>query len=290
MIRNVTRDRLLTEATQFSGTTLVRSKVEYSTVYLTGTVVDPIPGTATQAFVKIARASTQTFFSYGLNGDQSLKDGFGNAFKPDRCHTSIDQAYRLAPKTKMAVEWFTILPGKIAPRFASSQSTADTAVIAAFGGTLNGNFPVELHDPFSVMLPKELTVGPQSLHNAVMEALRGVTYVEQVWGSGTSGTNPIGPMRLIPTGDTEAYVNTFGDGAAQSVYRLDEGLLWDAETERDGRIGFKITTERDIILPITANAQVIGSATKVTPTIISIPLTMVVGGLQVTFGDMVNGS
>ncbi len=194
-----------------------------------------------------------------------MADGNGNNFKPNRLDTNIERAYTLPSGSAAAIEWLTLTPECAQFKFEAAPTGAtNTDVIGGTTGTLVQQQPVTLHDPVSVVDPKEGTVGPQTLHQAFWYAAQKVALLNFIRGSGVAGSLPICPAGDIPSGDVTPYVSAFGDNSIANVYPMPEGLMWGSNDldggslARDSQLGFQLQLLRDAVIPITLPAEFVG--------------------------------
>jgi hypothetical protein len=266
---------------------------QYSTIFLTANVVDPVQAGATagQAYAVFQKGDEHIFFGYGY-GDSSIDDGFGNKFRATRAETSIEYAYRLNPMTMMCIERIFVKAGKPRVKYANpvSEDITDPVVTAVYTGAIDSSskVPADLHDPFGIVLPKELTLGPQTLHQAALEAVRDVASLEFTLGSGGRSSRRLGTLRLFDSGGEESYLKAFGGNDSGFGMQLPEGILWDTENQPEGRVGFLFRMERPAVLPLTLTTGVLDDdevTNTLQPTQIVLPITLVVEGTELNYGE-----
>jgi hypothetical protein len=295
----ITREKLIATADKSKKPQNWRTHALYSRIYLPFTVVDAVPtgaGNATEAFIVFdasAFINQQSFFSYGLAGESTVQFTPTSTYKPTRADTNIPKAYALPPSTAAALEWISISPEEPLFTMPAVTGAANASVLAAVGMTMVNNQPVVVHDPFSVLYPKEGTTGPQTLHMALYNAIRRVAVLEYNRGAGVTGSIPIAPLSFMPSGEANPYVCSFGNASPDNVHHMPEGLLWGSESvdwnhDKDAQFALKLNVHRNAVIPITLPASAVGAATKATPTGGVLPLMCRVGGLIIDLGSSEN--
>jgi hypothetical protein len=292
-VKGTVRSMIVEHAMSSNQRTAAFDARQYSTIFVRAKVFDALPtgaGNARQAFAVVKAGEAGKFFSYGLN-DGTIPDGFGGQLNPTRLDTNIDNANQLEPGARMAVERVSLTCGPVRLKYpAAIANTTDPLVIAAYTGARSPNIdqPIDICDPFSLLVPREFTRGPQSLYPAVLDALRQAMVFEYAIGSANRGGRELCPGFLMGTGDAEPNVGRIGGYAGDSFFSIDEGILWDERTNKEGRLTIIATLEHEVVLPFTLPTTTVGAATFQTPTDFVFPLRLTVAGLKVVVGDRVN--
>lgn len=226
---------------------------EHSEIWITLDVVNQYPvGVGNFAIAQIPPGDLCQFFSYG-QGDGVQNDGFGNQYRPTRVDTSIEQALRQDPRTRLPIHTLVLLPGHVRPMYDRAQLLAlgitDPILLACLTGTIDTQTkqPAEINDVTGTLIPPQFSVGGPWRHDVIWEGLRNVCHMLYRQGNGGRNERKLGIGRFFSTGNLDTYVKAFG--LADPGYDLPEGLLWDLETEVEGRISFLLRSERAINFP-----------------------------------------
>lgn len=226
---------------------------EHSEIWITLNVVNTYPaGTNNFGIAQILPGDLCEFFSYG-QGDGVQNDGFGNQYRPTDVDTSIEQALRQDPRTRLPIHTLILLPGHVRPRYNRDALIAlgitDPIVLATLTGTIDTltRQPADMNDVTGTLIPPEFEVGGAWRHDVIWEGLRNNCHLRYQQGNGGRNERKLGIGRFFPTGGLDTYVKEFGIG--NPGYELPEGLLWDLETEVEGRISFKLRSERAVSFP-----------------------------------------
>lgn len=267
---------------------------EHSEVWITANVVARYPvGVNNFAVAQIMPTDLAQFFSYG-QGDGVQNDGFGNTYKPTRVDTSIEQAMRQDPRTRLPIRTLLLLPGRVRPRYPLAQLLAlgitDPVLLACLTGTIDPTTrqPAEINDVTGTLIPPQFQVGGPWRHDVFWEGLRNVSHMTYRQGNGGRNERKLGIGRFFSTGNLDTYVKAFG--LADPGYDVPEGLLWDLETETEGRISFLLRSERAIHYPFQlATGGVEGtSAEPLFPDKLSFSLRLVAIGPRLSSGEAFN--
>lgn len=267
---------------------------EYSEIWITMNVVDSYPsGNPQYGIAQILPQQFPPFFSYG-QGDGRQNDGFGNEYNATRVDTSIEQANRQDPRTRLPIQTLLLLPGHVRVKYSASQIAAlgitNAQVVAGLTGTLDAatRQPSEFNDVTGSLIPPEFAVGGPWRHHVIWEGLRHVAHMTYRQGNGGRNERKLGLARLFSTGNMDPYVEMFG--VADGGYEMPEGLLWDLETETEGRISFLLQSERTINFPFTyVTGGVAGEApSPLIPTQIAFSLRLAALGPRLSSGEAFN--
>jgi hypothetical protein len=288
----IVRDQLAAEAKAMSEQgedVKVYYKKHWSTVFITGEVVDALQvgqGDKVQAFISFPCKEWNIAFSYGLSecceGDQSE---FTPEWKPSRLETDLNVAFSLDPQRKMAVERIVAYPLNVRPSYkpedVETLGVTDKMVIAALTGGLDPmcKRPVEYSDPLAITIPPELTIGPKTFYHAAMDLIRNVGYVEHCLGSANRRGRDLGPLSGFGSGGG-SFLRDFPSIQCE----VQEGILWDQDTKKEGRFGLIFTTERAAVMAITLNAGVIDGDTNLIGREYTLPIRFEVCGLEIAWG------
>lgn len=267
---------------------------EHSEVWITANVINRYPaGVNNFAVAQIMPGDLAQFFSYG-QGDGTQNDGFGNPYRPTRVDTSIEQAMRQDPRTRLPIRTLILLPGHVRVRYPAQQLQAlgitDPVLLACLTGTIDANTrqPAEINDVTGTLIPPQFAVGGPWRHDVIWEGLRNVCHMTYRQGNGGRNERKLGIGRFFSTGNLDTYVKAFG--LADPGYDVPEGLLWDLETETEGRISFLLRSERAIHFPfqlVTGGVEGTG-AEPIFPDQIAFSLRLVAIGPRLSSGEAFN--
>lgn len=267
---------------------------EHSEIWITMNVVNVYPaGTNNFAVAQILPGDLCEFFSYG-QGDGVQNDGFGNQYRPTDVDTSIEQALRQDPRTRLPIHTLILLPGHVRPRYNREALVAlgitDQVLLACLTGTIDTmtKQPADINDVTGTLIPPQFSVGGPWRHDVFWEGLRNNCHVRYQQGNGGRNERKLGIGRFFSTGNLDTYVKSFG--LADPGYDLPEGLLWDLETEVEGRISFKLRSERAINFPFAlTNGGVAGTGQNfLVPDKLAVSLRMVAIGPRLSSGEAFN--
>lgn len=268
---------------------------EHSEFWITADVVNTYPtGVNNLAIAQILPQDLAEFFSYG-QGDGVQNDGFGNTYRPTRVDTSIEQALRQDPRTRLPIHTLILLPGHVRPMYNRTQliniGITDPVVLACLTGTIDTTTkqPAEMNDVTGSLIPPEFSVGGPWRHDVFWEGLRNVCHMLYRQGNGGRNERKLGIGRFFSTGNLDTYVKAFG--LADEGYCLPEGLLWDLETEVEGRISFLLRSERAINYPFHLVNGGFGQSTQSEPLVpekLAFSLRLLAIGPRLSSGEAFN--
>lgn len=267
---------------------------EHSEIWITMDVVDRYPaGVGSFGIAQILPGDLCEFFSYG-QGDGVQNDGFGNQYRPTDVDTSIEQALRQDPRTRLPINTLVLLPGHVRPRYDRAQLIAlgitNAVTLAWLTGTIDTltKQPADGDDVTGTLIPPQFAVGGPWRHDVFWEGLRNNCHLRYQQGNGGRNERKLGLGRFFPTGNLDTYVKSFG--TADCGYELPEGLLWDLETEVEGRISFKLRSERAVMFPFQlATGGVTGTgAEPLFPDKLAVSLRILAIGPRLSSGEAFN--
>jgi len=267
---------------------------EHSEIWINMQVVDRYPaGVGSFGIAQILPGDLCEFFSYG-QGDGVQNDGFGNQYRPTDVDTSIEQALRQDPRTRLPIGTLLLLPGHVRPRYSRDQLIAlgitNAVTLAWLTGTIDTltRQPADGDDVTGTLIPPQFAVGGPWRHDVFWEGLRNNCHLRYQQGNGGRNERKLGLGRFFSTGNIDTYVKSFG--TADCGYELPEGLLWDLETEVEGRISFKLRSERAVNFPFQlATGGVTGTgAEPLFPDALAVSLRIVAIGPRLSSGEAFN--
>jgi hypothetical protein len=262
----------------------------WSVGYLPARVVDGNLATAnTQGLAIIDIGTTMEWFGYGQNEDIPLYRTAiaGYTIKATRASTSLVDKHVLSAGEMMAAETVSLAPFEPIVTYPSAQLSATN--IDAVNGWKNGTSGhIHIADPFGMMTPSDLTVGPLTLFHAVWNAVKRASVVELFRGAGTTGGRLLAHASRFGAAD-EPYLLASKVGAGG--HTTDEGIFWDMPNGgKDSKISLRLTVEEQVQVPFMLPTTIPGGGTRLTlPSMILFPVMCVLDGFQVSCGRSLNG-